>query len=154
MKLTSKKSKIITVIVAIVAVVLLLGAGVYYALSMSGYLDALKLGLQVQQQQNMSAENKIILAELKQIMLLPDNVTPNIAIINNIDVLKKSQPGFFGNAKNGDALIMYQDMAIIYDVQANKIIKIGPVQTSQPQPTAQPQQPAGQTQPQKTPSKP
>jgi hypothetical protein len=159
MKLTSlKKLKVLKKVGIVVVVVLLLGAGGYYALSASGYLDAFQLGRQVQEQQKMAAEDQIVLDKLKQIILLPDNITPKIATITDIEILKKNQSGFFSNAKNGDSLIMYQDMAIIYDSKANKIIKIGPVQNNQTAQTVQPQQPVSQqpaasTKPQKTPSK-
>jgi hypothetical protein len=73
-----------------------------------------------------------ILAQLKTIILLPDDVTPTMALVTNADVLKKQQPVFFANVKNGDRLVIYPDIAIIYDYQANKIIKVGPVQTAAP----------------------
>jgi hypothetical protein len=73
------------------------------------------------------ADDAQVLARLKTIILLPDTV-PTMAIITNADILKSQQPGFFANAKNGDRLIIYPDLAIIYDYSANKIIKIGPVQ--------------------------
>lgn len=144
MKPTVKKiknhKKIITIVIGVILVVV----GAYFVLSASGYLDALKLGLQVQEQQKTSAENKIVLDKLKQIMLLPDDVTPNIVTISKVEELRKNQPGFFDNAKDGDSVIVYQDIAIIYDAKANKIIKIGPVLSEQPQQPQQPQQPTAQ----------
>lgn len=75
-----------------------------------------------------SEEDQRVLEQLKKILLLPDNFTPSMAIITDAENLKKSQPGFFGNAKNGQRLIVYQDTAIIFDAEANKIIKIGGIQ--------------------------
>ncbi len=69
-----------------------------------------------------------ILTQLKKIIFLPDDVTPSMAIVLDAQALKKQQPKFFANVKNGDRLIIYPDLAIVYDYNANKIIKIGPVQ--------------------------
>lgn len=70
-----------------------------------------------------------ILAQLKTIILLPD-VTPTMALVTDSNILKKQQPTFFADVKNGDRLIIYPDLAIIYDYEANKIIKIGSIQSS------------------------
>lgn len=69
-----------------------------------------------------------ILAKLKTIILLPDDVTPTMAVVTDAAVLKKQQPAFFADCKNGDRLIIYPNLAIVYDYTANKIIKVGPVQ--------------------------
>lgn len=49
-----------------------------------------------------------------------------MAIVTDIDKLKEDQPFFANATKNGDRLIIYPDMAIIYDAKANKIVKVGP----------------------------
>ncbi len=91
-----------------------------------------------EQQQALTEEQKAlsddlkVLAQLKKIILLPDNITPTMAVVVDAEALRKQQPVFFANAKVGDRVILYPDMAIIYDYQANKIIKIGPVQNAQP----------------------
>ncbi len=80
-----------------------------------------------------------VLTRLKTIILLPDAVAPSMAVVTDAGVLKKQQPEFFANVKNGDRLIIYPDLAIIYDYQANKIVKVGPVQgVPAPQPGAAP----------------
>jgi hypothetical protein len=71
-----------------------------------------------------------VLAQLKTIILLPEDINPTIAIINDADILRSKQPAFFANAKDGDRLIIYPDLAIIYDYEANKIIKVGPVENA------------------------
>ena len=51
-----------------------------------------------------------------------------MAVVTDAETLKKQQPEFFANVKNGYRLIIYPDLAILYDYNANKIIKVGPVQ--------------------------
>ena len=124
-------------IIVIIGVMLLLGAGLYlsliYTVNNSPGSDQKNLS-----SQQLAAEDKKILDQLKKIILLPDNVTPTMAIITDVDVLKKQQPGFFANAKTGERLIVYPDMALIFDPEANKIIKAGGIQFVQPQATPAP----------------
>ena len=56
-----------------------------------------------------------------------------MAIVTNAETLKSQQPAFFADVKNGDRLIIYPDLVILYDYNANKIIKIGPVQSAKAQ---------------------
>lgn len=93
----------------------------------------LQPGQSQQAPKTISPEDKKILDALKKIILLPDNIIPNIGIIKNIDNLKKSQPLIFASAKNGDNIIMYTDFAIIYDAKANKIMKLVPITPDQAQ---------------------
>jgi hypothetical protein len=55
-----------------------------------------------------------------------------MAVVTDAEALKKQQPVFFSNVKNGDHVIIYPDMALIYDYQNNKIMKVGPVQIATP----------------------
>lgn len=70
--------------------------------------------------------------QLKKIILLPDNIDPTMAIVTDVTILQKQQPGFFANAKNGERLIVYPDLAIVFDAEANKIIKTGGLQVVAP----------------------
>lgn len=115
----------------LIAVVVILVAG-FYALNRAGYIKDLPLAEQVQKEEQISVEDSKILAKLKTIIILPDDVIPTMALVTNADVLKQQQPVFFANVKNGDRLVIYPDLAIIYDYKANKIIKVGPVQTAGP----------------------
>jgi hypothetical protein len=99
-----------------------------FVLQKTGYVDVLKVAYQIKKQQQLAAEDKEILAQLKKIMLLPEEVTPTMAVVTDAEALKKVQPGFFANAKNGDHLIIYPDKAILFDAKANKIVQVGPVQ--------------------------
>jgi hypothetical protein len=113
-------------ILLVLLIVVLLGGAIYLALDRAGFLRTFKMAMEIQQQEQL---DKNVLDNLKKIILLPEGINPTMAVINNIDVLKKQQAAFFSNAKNGDRVLIYPNMAIIYDYQANKIIQVGPVQT-------------------------
>ncbi|MFA5187827.1 MAG: hypothetical protein WC460_00510 [Patescibacteria group bacterium] len=130
-KAGKKKMPKILKTVLIILLIAFVGFGIYAELSNLGYIKTFQLAWQIQHQQQLSAEDKAILAQLKKIMVLPDDVTPTMAVITDIDALKKQQPTFFANAKNDDRLIIYPEQAIIFDAAANKIIKVGPVQINQ-----------------------
>jgi hypothetical protein len=92
----------------------ILGGGIYYAMN----LKPIKI------------EDSQIISRLKTIIILPD-VAPTMALVTDANILKNQQPAFFADVKNGDRLIIYPNLAIIYDYEANKIIKVGPVQNAQ-----------------------
>ncbi|MES2623183.1 MAG: hypothetical protein V4576_02115 [Patescibacteria group bacterium] len=85
----------------------------------------------------MSAEQaqKELTATVKKVdklMVLPSDETPQVAIIQDVEALKKSQE-FFADAQNGDKILVYTKArkAIIYRDSTNKIVNvilnIGPV---------------------------
>jgi len=129
-----KMSKVLRNIL-IVLFVVFVGFGIYAALDNAGYVKALKLALQIQKQTALSKEDKAVLNQLKKIMVLPEDINPTMAVITDVEALKKQQPGFFADVKNGDRLIIYPTQAIVFDAAANKIIKVGPIQFNQAQVT-------------------
>lgn len=126
--------------ILIIAIVILVGAGLYLVLRRSGYIETFKIAKQIQTQkqaqENALSEDKLVLEKLKSIILLPENATPTMALVTDANILKEKNPSFFANAKNGDRLVVYPELAILYDYQANKIIKIGPVEITPPEPVA------------------
>ncbi len=114
-----KPPKLLKSIVIIIVVVI--GIGIYYASSRVANAP-----------EQTEASDQQILSQLKTILFLPEDVSPSMAVVTDAGKLKEQQPNFFANAKNGDRVILYPDLAIIYDYQANKIIKIGPVQNVKP----------------------
>jgi hypothetical protein len=82
------------------------------------------INLQVEQQSN---TRERIMSRLSSIMLLPDETNPKIATISNIEDLKKENPEFYKNSVNGDTLVLYSELAIIYRDSLNKIINIAPI---------------------------
>ena len=117
-KITKAKKSYLLKIVIIGAVLLILLIILSVFFSISNQADYV----------NSPPTDQQILAQLKKIIFLPDDIAPSMAIVMDDQTLKKQQPEFFANVKNGDRLIIYPDLAIIYDYNANKIIKIGPVQ--------------------------
>ncbi len=124
----------------IVLVIILLASVGYYALRQSGYLETFRLARQLQEQkqiqQQSTDQDQEVLKHLKSIFLLPEDVTPTMAVITDVSIVQKKDPQFFANAKNGDRLILYPNLAIIYDDKANKIIHIGPLQVTRSAPAA------------------
>jgi len=121
-----RNKKMICLIVILLVIVL--AAGGVFAVYKMGYFQAFQMARQLQKQQQVSADDKKILDQLGKMMLLPDGVTPTMALVSDAEALKKDQPVFFANAKNGNHLIIYPDMAILFDAEANKIVKVGAVQ--------------------------
>jgi len=63
-------------------------------------------------------------------ILLPDGETPTIFTVTQKDRL--SGQAFFVNAKNGDKVLVYEKAkkAFLYDPEKDKILEVGPVQSS------------------------
>lgn len=61
--------------------------------------------------------------------LLPANEEPVVAVITNVEALRQEQ-AFYGNADNGDFLVLYPQnaRAFIYDMDRDIIINAGPLQ--------------------------
>jgi len=77
------------------------------------------------EQQTLTRER--ILSRLSSILLLPDEVNPKIATITNLDELLAENPEFYKNAEDGDTLVLFSELAIIYRDSINKVINIAPI---------------------------
>lgn len=53
---------------------------------------------------------------------------PVIAQIMDVEMLKQQQPAIYDGAANGQFVVQYQDLLVIYDYQADKIVKAFPIQ--------------------------
>jgi len=138
MEKSSEVSKIIAIAAMLVIVTALTGCSANQTVDNTavGVSNSQQLtSTQQATQQQMTEEDKKILESLKKIILLPQDIEPTMALITDVEILKKNQPGFFDNAGNGQRLILYPNVAIIYDYEANKIIQVGPVH---PVPTSNP----------------
>lgn len=102
--------------------------------------------LQEQAQKELTA----IVESVSKIMVLPKDETPQVAIIQDVDALKKTQD-FFNDAQNGDKILVYAKArkAIIYREETNQIVNvalnIGPVTDETNSAPVQQQQPAAAT---------
>ncbi len=77
-------------------------------------------------QQKIAADetNKII-SKVSKLILLPEE-TPQIVVVQDVEKLRPLQP-FFKDAENGDYVLVYQNLALIYSPTKNKLINVGPV---------------------------
>lgn len=122
-KLESKKT--LTKLILLIISYVILGA-IVWKLATRQTTDPVKL--QEQAQKELTA----IVESVSKIMLLPSDETPQVAIIQDVDALKKTQD-FFTDAENGDKILVYGKArkAIIYREKTNQIINvalnIGPV---------------------------
>jgi hypothetical protein len=74
-----------------------------------------------------------VVQSVATLMELPEE-TPQVATVQDVDLLRQTQP-FFGKAENGDLVLIYSQMAIIYSEKKNKIINVGPVNRDTPTPS-------------------
>lgn len=74
-------------------------------------------------QNNLDEDNKILISRLSDILDLPSDENPTVAVVTDPEKLK-DQP-FFAKAKKGDKVIIYPlaRQAILYDVGRNKILE-------------------------------
>jgi len=77
-------------------------------------------------------DTKDTITAIAKLMMLPADEEPISATIDDITKLK-DQP-FFANAQNGDKILIYtkSKKAILYRVETNKIIDVGPVNIGTP----------------------
>ena len=107
----------------------------YLFFTKTEYGATLKLAWQIQKDQQLTLEDTKALEQLKKIMLLPEDVIPTMARITDIEALKKEQPEFFADAENGDRVVIYSDLVIVFSAEKGKIIKVGPVKSVESAPT-------------------
>jgi hypothetical protein len=101
----------------LVAVVVLGGAGVFLSQN----------GAPVSQNIDSEAQAASVIGAVSKLIVLPENETPTIAEVSDVDALK-DQP-FFQKAKIGDRVLIYPEAgkAYLYDPVANKILEVAPV---------------------------
>jgi hypothetical protein len=77
-----------------------------------------------------------ILTKVGALTPLPSGETPTIATINDAASAKNAQP-FLASAENGDVLIVYPNAAeaLLYRPSTDKVIAVGPVDSSAGTPT-------------------
>jgi hypothetical protein len=114
----------------IVAVVVLILLGAAFELGRYNVYQA-NPGLEGQEQAT------AVLDKVGQLIQLPQSETPTMATISNAASARQGQP-FLANAQNGDVLIVYTNAgeALLYRPSNNKLIAVGPVDTSGPQTSA------------------
>lgn len=125
--------KIKEIIIGVLIVLFLVIAGTAY--SFYNQLQSVKNQLQTikQDPQKVAKEEaKAIVAEVGQLIVLPEGEDPVIATVADPERLKDQL--FFANAKLGDRVLIYPNAkkAILYDPVANKIIEVAPLNIGTP----------------------
>lgn len=111
--------RLLTIILIIVIFVVGVGAG---------YMVYNKLSEKNSKKEEI-VDNQVgeILDELGKIILLPEDETPTVMSIMDVEELKKENEEFYKDAIKGDILIIYSDKAIIFRREKRKIINVAPV---------------------------
>lgn len=111
---------------AIVVLVLLLGAGSAFAYKV--YDDQQKeISRLSNPQESAKAETDRIKQEVSELIELPADEDPTIATV--VDSTKLNNQPFFAKAQNGDRVVMYAKAkkAVLYRPATNKIIEVAPI---------------------------
>lgn len=120
----NKSNKKFAVIVAVL--VLILGAGGYYAYSYIQDQNA-KIDRLSDPQEAAKDEVTKLVVVVSQITELPADETPTLATVS--DAAKLKSQAFFKNAQNGDKVLIFTKAkkAFLYRPSTNKIIEIAPI---------------------------
>ena len=138
---TSKPDPKLLIIIAVVLILLIsaFGGTLYFYLQYKKAQDNfLKLSSNPTEVLNM--ENKNMLEKVRSLMVLPDE-DPQIGILTDQFLKQNGNQPFFAQAKTGDWLFIFNNAkkAVLYDPIANKIVEVGPVNTSTPSGQLNPQ---------------
>lgn len=101
-------------------------------LLLASVASAVYLFRQVQQlrqdpQKMAQAEVQTLLAEVGQVIVLPEGETPTVATVSDPEQLKTQ--AFFANATKGDKVLLYTTAkkAILYNPDSKKIVEVAPI---------------------------
>jgi len=118
-----KRKNLIDIVLAIAIIVVI---GVVLANQENNGGTASLVKLEENQEALSVLEKQELLEKIKKHIVLPSEDEPLIVRINNAEDLKKNQ-AFFTNSKDNDILIVYQDKALIYRLDEDLLINVGPV---------------------------
>jgi hypothetical protein len=112
----------------LVIIVVALGGAVFYLFKeRQDYKNELnKLQDPAYLEQIQKEQNQQIVEGIRKIMLLPEEEPAIFTIVDN-EGLKKENPEFYKNSVNGDRILVFSKMAVIYRDAENKIINVAPV---------------------------
>lgn len=107
-----KRNKNLVIIISII-VLIAIGIGSYFLFNQYNELQKFKEEKDV----------AYLTSQVEKHMVLPAG-EPLIATVNNADELRGKQP-FYRNAENGDKVFIWQDKALIYRPDIDKIVDFG-----------------------------
>jgi NhaP-type Na+/H+ or K+/H+ antiporter len=59
---------------------------------------------------------------VRELAVVPAGEEPEEALVSNVEQIKEKNPGFYEAANNGDVLLLYKSLAVIYSPSKDKII--------------------------------
>lgn len=68
-----------------------------------------------------------LIARVGSLIVINANEEPTIATVQDADALRKSNPVFYKDARNGDRLLVWSDKAILYSPQMDKLLAVMPI---------------------------
>jgi hypothetical protein len=109
-----------------IALVALLGITAYLY---RGYAEAKREIKEMQRNPQTILHDKTedLLAEVGELMVLPEDETPTVATVSDLEKLQGQE--FFANAKVGNKVLIYtkHKKAILYDPELKKIVEVAPL---------------------------
>ncbi len=64
---------------------------------------------------------------LQRLATVPEDETPVVATIVDVESLKRQNPQFYARAQNGNTVVLYKSVAYVLDEKTQKVVSIGPV---------------------------
>lgn len=122
-------------ILAAVVVVVVAGGG-WYAWQSQSSDDLVALASQPGAKVTDAQVDRLV-AKIARFLVVPANEKPIVLVLSDAESRAQQQP-FYRDAKNGDILFVYGTKAIIYDVRADKLVNVGPIQRNDATPVPSP----------------
>jgi hypothetical protein len=129
-----KNGLIITLVIVVILALAAFGSWSYYSYYQAKQKLS-KLSTPEGQTELAQREVDLLLARIKEHMVLPEDEEPTIASVTDVEALKKTQP-FFEKAQNGDRVLVYTKAgkAIIFSPERDLIVNVGAVAIDQAPP--------------------
>ncbi len=78
-------------------------------------------------QKYQAAEARRITRQLGRLVVLPKEDNPKIATIISAEAARKQNPQFYAKASDGDIVVIFSDVAYLYNPNVRRIVNMGPV---------------------------
>lgn len=129
-RITVSKKKAVYILLIVIGV-MLISFGIYQYVRLAREVERLRVTPKANQEE-IKKENAKLIEEVKKRISVPDDETPTVATVTDVEKLKGNQ--FFVNAKNGDKVLIYSSTkkAILFRPDGSKVIEVGPVSIGTP----------------------
>lgn len=65
-----------------------------------------------------------VIEKVKKHIVVNEDEAPYVATISNIDMVKAKSPLFYKNAEQGDKVLIWSDMAVVYSERKDKLVAV------------------------------